>query len=249
MEKLFAGAARTNRDDFMEAFNLGVPKDRTVSGNEDVLMLYSHHKSLSNVSTRAAQMNGELPLLSVQDAARNCDTLKIVLQEPNRPRQCLAILGQWESYHIHKFMRLPPDNIRTGIDRSLPLRYVSRTHNEKKGKSQIIPKSYNVERYDQDFLVPYMAALKETLVKLKPIAKKVAKQNTIVTLVCNLGQSELLVNFICNAKAKGFDLSQVLVFTTDLETQKIVEHLGVATFYDSVVSWDVPLWVQLQYAL
>lgn len=239
MEKLFAGAARTNRDDFMEAFNLGVPKDKTVNGNQEVLMLYSHIKSLSNVSTRAAQMNGDLPLLSVQDAAINCDTLKIVLHEPNRPRQCLAILGQWESYHIHKFMRLPPDNIRTGIDHTLPLRYVARTHNEKKGKSQLIPKFYNVERYDQEFLVPYMTALKATLVKLKPIAKKVAKDNTIVVMVCNLGQSELLVNFICNAKAKGFDLSQFLIFTTDLETQKIVEGLGLATFYDSVVSQDI----------
>jgi hypothetical protein len=238
MEKLFAGAARINRDDFMKQFNIGVPVDATTPGNQEALILYHHPKSISNVSSQDIVRNsGTMPLLSVQDATINCDTLKIILTEPNRPRQCTAIVGQWESYHIHKYMRLPPDNVRTGIDGKLPLRAVARTHSPQKGKTQIIPKSYNVETFDQKILLPYLTQLPQTLAKLKPIAKQVARDNTIVVLVCNFGQSELLLNFICNAKAKGFDLSQVLVFTTDLETQKIVEAFGVATFYDDVVGY------------
>jgi hypothetical protein len=237
MEKLIVGAARISRDRFLKRFDLGVPLDRTTPGNEEALIMYHHQQSLPNLSKVDAARDGPMPLLSVEDATANCDTLKIILTEPNKPRQCLAIVGQWESYHIHKYMRLPPDNIRTGVDRTLPLRNVARTHSANKGKSQIIPKPFNVETYDQKVLVPYLSNLKATLAKLKPIAAKVARDKTIVVLVCNLGQSELLMNFICSSKARGFDLSNVLVFATDVETQKIAEALGVTTFYDSVVRW------------
>ena len=70
---------------------------------------------------------------------------------------------------------------------------------------------------------------------LKPLASMVAKRDTIVVHVCNLGQSELLMNFICNSRARGFDISSVLVFATDVETQKIAEALGVASFHDAKV--------------
>ncbi|KAI2494917.1 nucleotide-diphospho-sugar transferase [Fragilaria crotonensis] len=235
MEKLIAGAARISRDRFLERFDLGVPLDPTTPGNEDALILYHHQQSLPHRSKVDAAREGQIPLLSVEDATVNCDTLKIILTEPNKPRQCLAIVGQWESYHIHKYMRLPPDNIRTGVDKTLPLRNVARTHSANKGNMQVIPQPFNVDAYDQKVLVPYLSNLKSTLAKLKPIAAKVARDKTIVVLVCNLGQSELLMNFICSSKARGFDLSNVLVFATDLETQKIAEALGVATFYDSVI--------------
>jgi hypothetical protein len=235
MDKLFAGASRVNRDEFMQQFDLGVPPDATTPGNQEALILYHSPKSLPDASMEATVAGGPLPQLSVQDATLHCDTLKIILTEPSRPKQCMAIVGQWESYNIHKYMRLPPDNIRTGIDSTLPLRNVARTHSANKGKSQVIPKTFNVEAYDQGVLAPYLTALKGTLARLKPVAVKVAKDNTIVVLVCNLGQSELLVNFICNARSKKFDLSQILVFATDVETQKIAEALGVATFYDEVV--------------
>lgn len=235
MEKLFAGAARVNRDDFLKRFDLGVPLDHTTPGNQEAMIMYHHERSLSSVQKGDAARDGPMPLLTVDDATANCDVLKIVLTEPNKPRQCLAIVGQWESYHVHKYMRLPPDNIRTGVDQALPLRNVARTHSTNKGISQIIPKPFNVDTYDQKVLVPYLTHLKSTLAKLKPIAASVARDKTIVVLVCNLGQSELLVNFICSSKARGFNLSNILVFCTDAETQKIAEALGVKTFYDSVV--------------
>ena len=237
MVKLFAGAARVSRDEFFQRFDLGVPLDRTVPGNQEALIMYHHDRSLPDISKFDAAHDGVMPLLSVEDATVNCDTLKIVLTEPNKPRQCLAIVGQWESYHIHKYMRLPPDNIRTGVNSALPLRNVARTHSSNKGLSQIIPNVWNMDTYDQKVLVPYLANLKSTLAKLKPIAASVARDKTIVVLVCNLGQSELLMNFICSARARGFDLSNVLVFCTDEETQKIADALGVTTFYDSVVCY------------
>ena len=49
-------------------------------------------------------------------------------------------------------------------------------------------------------------------------------------------QSELLMNFVCSAKARGIDISAVLVFATDEETKELAEGLGLAVFFDRVVS-------------
>ena len=57
-----------------------------------------------------------------------------------------------------------------------------------------------------------------------------------MVLTCNHGQSELLMNFVCSAHARGFDLKNVLVFPTDFETKELAEGMGLATFYDEKVS-------------
>lgn len=234
MQGLFQGMARVNRDEFARRFDLGIPLDKTTPGNEDVLMLYSP-KAEGNRSVFAQASQGyDIPMLPVEDATANCDTVKIILTEPRRHRHCMAIMGQWESYHIHKYMRLPADEIRTGLDKKYPLRSVARTHSNK-GITQHPPRLAVVDRYNA-MMVEYLQELKAVLAKLKPIAAKVAKDNTIIVLVCNHGQSELLVNFICTSKARGLDLSQVLVFTTDTKARDLVAGLGVAHFNDEKVS-------------
>ena len=200
MQKLFAGMARVERDQFAKTFDLGVPLDPSGDGNSEVLIIYNHPKSLSNVSATEAAGPGQMPLLSVQDATVHCETLKIILTEPRRKGQCMALMGQWESYHIHKYMRLPPDEVRTGLHPNLPLRKVSRTHSNK-GRTQIIPKHHVERRYNADVLSKYLASLGAVLEELKPIAERVAKNNTIVVLVCNLGQSE--VRSVCIWKTQG----------------------------------------------
>lgn len=81
-------------------------------------------------------------------------------------------------------------------------------------------------------LQKYFANFEGVIGELKPIAEKVAVKNTIIVMTCNFGQSELLMNFVCNAKAKGMDISNVLVFPTDQETKDLAEGLGLATFHD-----------------
>lgn len=253
MDKLFVGASRVDRDEFAKRFDLGVPLDKTQDGNNEVLLLYSNQKSLpdgSNITKGLEEAmisgNAELPLLNVPDATMHCDTLKIILTEPRKVRHCMAVMGQWESYTIHKYMRLPPDNIRTGLDGKLPLRKVARTHSNK-GKTQIIPKNNIVEQYGREILAQYLISLPGVLNKLKVVAKKVAKDNTILVMVCNYGQSELLVNFICNCKSIGVDLSRLLVFATDLETKALADGLGVSTFYDDVNFEKLPSEAARQY--
>jgi hypothetical protein len=66
------------------------------------------------------------------------------------------------------------------------------------------------------------------------------KDNTVIVMVCNTGQSDLLINFICSARARGFgDVvnEKVLVFATDEGMLKIARGLGLNAFYDEEVSW------------
>ena len=59
--------------------------------------------------------------LSVEDATKNCDQLHVVLAQPegNKRKQCLAVMGQYESFHVQKFMRLPAEK-KGPVDSSLP---------------------------------------------------------------------------------------------------------------------------------
>jgi len=80
-------------------------------------------------------------------------------------------------------------------------------------------------------LQDYLAKLEATTNRLKPIAAKVAGEGkTVVVLVVNFGQSELLFNFVCNARARGLDLSKILVFATDKDAGELAKSLELAVF-------------------
>ena len=76
------------------------------------------------------------------------------------------------------------------------------------------------------------ARLKETLAKMDV--------KTVVVMTCNHGQSELLLNFVCSAKARGFDLKNVLVFPTDVETKELAEGTGLHAFYEESIMVPYP---------
>jgi hypothetical protein len=67
---------------------------------------------------------------------------------------------------------------------------------------------------------------------LSPVASAAAVNNTIVVMTCNFGQSELLMNFACNARRRNLDLSMIVVFAADEETRDIAMGLDLHTFYD-----------------
>ena len=67
--------------------------------------------------------------------------------------------------------------------------------------------------------------------------------NTVIVMVCNTGQSDLLINFICAATARGFgDIvrEKVLVFATDKGVLDIGLGLGLRTFYDEEIFKEMP---------
>jgi hypothetical protein len=216
--------ARVSREDFMKRFDVGVPMDVTTKGNEDVLILYGDKKSLPHPLAKVG-----IPKLHHEQAVEHCNNLKIILTGPDQTQQCLAIVGQLESYHIQRFMRLDK-NDREGDN--LPLRYVSRRDGD--SWERLRPQMWDTNKADE-MLVTYLSSLKSVLDELRPVAKKVARNNTVIVMVCNHGQSELLMNFACSARTRGIDLSQVLVFATDLKTKALAEGLGLTAFYDETV--------------
>jgi hypothetical protein len=159
----------------------------------------------------------------------------MILTEPQKKHHCLAIIGQWESYHVHKWMRLAQNNSTKiphdpdAMKDTNPLRYVSRGH-QADGRYAPLPIPRQTQQH-WGVLREYLSSVEATLARLKPIAKKVAgKGNAIVVLVCNMGHSELLLNFACASRHRGLDTSRVLVFATDNATRELAESVGLAVF-------------------
>jgi len=236
LSNMFVDYATVPRDSFTQLFDVGVPLDDTKKGAEDVLVLYSH----SNTKPYSGKRSG----LSAGEATQNCNTLKLLLAQPGQ-KQCYAFLPQWESYYVHKYMRLPTTT-RGGLDKDVPLRYVSRTHNDK-GQSQGTPQL-------QQHTNPFYAVLKEYLEHLPRLVNDLkgildtnltyppnAKRGkTVLVQVCNYGQVELFHNFVCTAKARNIPIQQSIMFATDQATYDLCQKLGIPAFYDESIFGDLP---------
>lgn len=231
------GVVRINKDDFASKFDYGIPMDNGKLQNSEVLLFYTSPKALpasaNDEETAKIESGKGIPLLSVNQATENCDTMNVInLSNPGNTRQCLAVVGNYEAYHMQRWMRAP---LRGPIDSSFPLRAVSRGHLPNGQEEFKAPKMEMVQKH-WDVLKTYFESLDSTIEKLKPLAESVARDNTIIVLTCNMGQSELLVNFVCNAKARGLLIDNVLVFPTDKETKDLAEGLGLKTYYHEEVS-------------
>lgn len=44
------------------------------------------------------------------------------------------------------------------------------------------------------------------------------------------------MNFACSARARGLDISNILVFATDEETKELAEGVGLTAYFDKRVS-------------
>jgi len=208
--------------------------------NAQVLLLYNNPKALPTKEAHAHAVQYDIGSgvgeLDVDTATENCDTMNVINTEnPGNTRQCLAIVGNYESYHVQRWMRILEGSNGGALNKKEPLRAVSRGYGSN-GAQQFIPPDEKSIHKHWAVLKTYFDSFDEVMSELKPIAEKVAVGNTIIVMTCNMGQSELLMNFVCNARAKGLNVGNVLVFPTDKETKDLAEGLGLATFYDEKVS-------------
>jgi NADH:ubiquinone oxidoreductase subunit len=257
MNKMFVGAARVSRDSFITNFDLGVPWDMH-HYYEDILLLYSDidafpttTRTMTKTTTTQSDGKQEFPNVyykSATDATQQCDTLKVILID-KEIGQCLALVPQWESYIVYKYLRYKDEKYKfmrklPTISKTYPLRHVSRFHSEKKGGSDRdarIPTMSQLKRY-LPMLSDYINNLDNVLDTLRPLLeemmirykkingldltdnhigrkrrRRVKDHYAVVVMVCNYGQSELFLNFICTAKSRGLDISRILLFATDME--------------------------------
>lgn len=240
---VFAGIGRVNREEFAKAFDVGVPVSPSIPGNQDVIILYGKNSVPSELNSSSS--NDAIPLLlSPEAAAKNCMTMKVVLVRPEEHDRCLAIMGQWPSYHVHKFMRIPnvPSLGRMGHSGPLPnlgsldnpFRYSAKTQSFYEGID--VPLKH-MTQMSYSMFTDYLGNMNAAGERLKSVAKKVAKEGkTVIVMLCNQGQSELFINFVCSARSRNLDTSQILLFATDIETKELAEGLGITTYYDETVS-------------
>jgi Nucleotide-diphospho-sugar transferase len=219
----------------MSLVDTGVPLFHSHEFNRQVLLLHANRAMPPNSSTNHVNQ------LSVDVATQNCNYLSLVLTQPERQDQCIAIMGQYNSYHISKFMRIriKTNSSKIYIDNSQPLQLVKRGADSKSFTTKT-PKPQVTQKYWQTTLQPYLANLQTYLDKLRPIAQQVAVDNTIIVMVSNYGHSELLVNFVCHAKQRTLDLSMILVFATDIETYHLSLSLGLTTFFHDQLFAQIP---------
>ena len=244
MLKFVNGIARVKKDELNDFFDFGNPVEKGKgTGEEDAIILYQNKKAFPSTDTTltsAVEYNDGkgIPLTDPQTATENCDAMNVIFTaNPGNTRQCTAIVGNFESYHVQRWMKV--DTVKsTKVQADLPLAPVSRGYASRGKANFYAPPSdgkFSPVKRHWGMLKTFLQNADSILDDLRPIMKKVARNNAVVVMTCNHGQSALLMNFACSAQRRGFDLGNILVFPTDIETKELAEGLGLATYYDEKV--------------
>ncbi|KAL3902890.1 MAG: hypothetical protein SGILL_010654, partial [Bacillariaceae sp.] len=231
------GMARTSKIDFFHQLDIGVPMDIPKSGDSDVILIYGSKDSLPPRFEKIQKESSDsVPAIDMEHAVQNCDMVNVVLTDHGNRNQCVALVPQYESYHIQKWMRTGPG----GLDHTQPLKLVGRGYQTNGRNNFDAPRKKDLKK-NWDMLEVYLKAFPDIMTELKPMVQKVATPGrTVTVMVCNFGQSELLVNFVCASRARNIDISSVLVFATDPETKEVAEGLGLTAFYDERNFGEMP---------
>ena len=222
--------ALTSKANLTTLLDLGVPLDPVSKrGSTHAMILYMKGPQRGQV-------------VQIDDAAaalEPCDTVNVLLSDHSGGRQqCLAIVPNYESFHLQHWMRV---DAHGRSDAGGPLRLVGRGLKSGNGRNEFTPTTPGNAKRAMEMLRQYLNSLDDVLAELKAILEKIAINNTVIVMVCNFGQSELLMNFLCQAAGRGFDISNLLVFATDQETYDMVQGMGIAAYYDKRNFGDLPL--------
>jgi len=243
IEHFAQGLVRVSKDDLMSTFDFGVPPNANTE-NLDALILYNKKKALPSDPNIAKAARYEdptkpLPKLSAETATENCDTMNVVLiDNPGGTNQCFALVGgQYQSYHVQRWMRRP-DSSYGKMDHKYPLKLTSNGWTTG-GRQEFPPPKVRHVKEHQEKLRTYLNDVDNIKKRLLEVLKKMPTK-TVVVMTCNHGQSELLMNFACSARARGFDLKNILVFPTDKETKELADGMGFTTFYEETMMAKVP---------
>ena len=150
-------------------------------------------------------------------------------------KQCYALVGgQYQGYHVQRWMRIEGEGAHGKVTSNAPLHQVSRMVSSKGYDELTMPKEWHLKLH-REIMLTYLTHLKEMQDELKSTLQKTAVDNTVVVMTVNKGQSELLINWVCSARSRGFDLKNAIVFPTDQFSKEIADGLGLSTFYHEEV--------------
>ena len=249
LAKTVVGMRRVPRIEFATQFDTGIPLQPNSDGNEQVLILYSDAASLldqqqnvDNTGNHKKTPHKLIPYMdNVQEATANCDYLNVILTNVDKEaRTCIALVGQYESSHIQRFMRRSPISEGGEMDASLPLKFGGRFQ-----RATPIP---DLTKQHWKLLHEYFGEIDTILDELRPVAKQIARNNTLIVMMANHGQSELLLNFLCNAHYRNIDISGILVFATDVITRDLMRAMNVTVYYHDQLFSRFPSQAAAQFA-
>ena len=247
------GALRVSREEMLATYDFGVPIKNISGVNIEAMIIYntedalpSSTPELRNLAIYGENAGGAVAKASVTEAMEGCDTLNVIFTAVNYDTHCHLLIGDFESYHINRWLRLPvfdETNKKTRqLNPTLPLRHTGRIISKDGSDTFELPDIWdNYRRRKKGFVLQHFERLHiflenvdSVLNDLRDLLKNrnVVRDNTVVVLTVNAGQSELLSNFVCAARSRGFDTGNILVFPTDEETHKLARGLGVATYFD-----------------
>jgi hypothetical protein len=242
--------ARVSRDSFNTTFfssQFGYEFMDSYFGTKDLLLLYGSDDTIPN--NFSTYRNGEGKRSNVpyiEDAVvatENCDELRVVFVSQHRQmRQCLAIVPNLESFHVHPLVRPsmfadPTRRTDLLVNHTQPFQFKSRYHRIQMPSEALLPPP----RFQQEtkvffnYLKNYLNAVDTVLQELRTILSNIAIDNQVIIMMCNYGQAVLLNNFICTAQARNINLSNLIVFTTDQETTDLVTSFGLTAYFDQGV--------------
>jgi len=194
VQKFAYGMSHVTKQEFTDKFELGVPLDIPSKGSEGVIIMYNSRAALPKNQQSLPQTS--VNSMSIDEAVENCEFMNVILTHHDSPRkQCTAIIPQYESYHIQKWMRVKEGKKKMELDLKNDLVLVPRGQQPNGIDSFKPPVFDNHTRRSWELLKKYLASVDDVLAELKPIVDKIKIKNTVIVMVCNHGQSELLVNF------------------------------------------------------
>lgn len=189
MSHFATGIARVNKDELNGVFDFGNPVEKSDGkGDEDAIIIYNDKRALPTSDKTLAHAveyndgNG-IPMLDTQTATENCDGMNVIFTgNPEHQAQCTAIIGNYESYHIQRWMRTDGG----AVDHNLPLTLMSRGF-APRGKSNFYAPPYDgknsqVKKHWKSLLT-FLENVDSVLEDLEPILKRIARNNAVVVLV------------------------------------------------------------------
>lgn len=219
---------KVSQGEFKEKYIDGTPMDYlSIPGNSESIILYNTPDSIPNNFKETSDIQS----FTTEEALQNCDTMNVIYQNPRvNSGQCLALIGDLESHHIQKWMKID----KSGISNLRELQPVGQNMNFNGHENFILPGSQSLERHRR-MLKIFLETEEEMKKDLMKKLERIAVNNTVIVMTTNFGQADLLMNFICAAKARDFDVSNVIVFATDEEAMNVARGLDLEFFYNEEV--------------
>ena len=251
---LLTGVARVPRDELMKRFSFGVPLLDRPTG-QDALLLFHSSEACPGDKCVGPDADMSPPLIgNVTDAIRNCDTLNVQFTHNPTPNTlCQVYIPQdgLPTYHVSRWLRMAAEG---PLDRSKNLRHAAVMTNPRGINRHNVPRMQLIRKHWQSLLI-FLEHVDDVLDDLRKIIDDrlgkltaISGQNQpIIVMVVNKGQSQLLANFLCAARSKNLDVSRILVFVTDAESEAVVrnlisdDHSSPMVYFDKYNFENVPL--------